>query len=52
MIAVGADNPYGHPTPRTLGTLGAHHVPVLRTDVDGTVEIDVDRDGWSVRPER
>ena len=49
VISVGADNPYGHPTPGTLATLAAHRVPVLRTDLDGTVEIDVDRRGWSLR---
>jgi competence protein ComEC len=43
VISVGADNPYGHPTPGTLATLAAHGVPVLRTDRDGTVVIDVSR---------
>jgi competence protein ComEC len=51
VISVGADNPYGHPTPGTLATLVAHRVPVMRTDLDGTVEIDVDRHGWSVHPQ-
>jgi competence protein ComEC len=49
VISAGAGNPYGHPTPQTLRTLAVHHVPALRTDLDGTVEIDVDRDGWSAR---
>jgi competence protein ComEC len=48
VISVGADNPYGHPTPGTLATLAAHHVPTLRTDLDGTVEIDVRRRTFSV----
>jgi competence protein ComEC len=48
VISVGAHNPYGHPTPGTLATLAAHHVPTLRTDLDGTVEIDVTRRGFSV----
>jgi competence protein ComEC len=48
VISVGADNPYGHPTPGTLATLVAHHVPTLRTDLDGTVEIDVRRRTFSV----
>ena len=47
VISVGEDNPYGHPTLETLGTLAEHHVAVMRTDLDGTVEIDVDRQGWS-----
>ena len=49
VISVGADNPYGHPTPATLRTLAAHRVPVMRTDLAGTVEIDVGHGGWSVR---
>ncbi len=48
VISVGADNPYGHPTPGTLRTLAAHRVPTLRTDLDGTVEIDVTRRSFSV----
>jgi competence protein ComEC len=48
VISVGADNPYGHPTPGTLATLAAHGVPTLRTDLDGTVEIDVSRRTFSV----
>jgi competence protein ComEC len=48
VISVGADNPYGHPTPSTLATLAAHHIPTLRTDQDGTIEIDVDRRSFSV----
>ncbi len=48
VISVGADNPYGHPTPGTLATLAAHHVPTLRTDRDGTIEIDVGRRTFNV----
>jgi competence protein ComEC len=48
VISVGAHNPYGHPTPGTLATLAAHGVPTLRTDLDGTIEIDVRRRGFSV----
>jgi competence protein ComEC len=48
VISVGAHNSYGHPTPGTLATLAAHGVPILRTDLDGTVEIDVTRRGFSV----
>jgi competence protein ComEC len=49
VISVGAGNSYGHPTPGTLAALAAHHVPTLRTDLDGTVEIDVRRRSFSVR---
>jgi competence protein ComEC len=48
VISVGADNPFGHPTPATLATLATHGVPVLRTDRDGTVVIDVSRDSIRV----
>jgi competence protein ComEC len=41
VISVGADNPYGHPTPGTLRALSRHRVPTLRTDEDGDVVIDV-----------
>lgn len=41
VISVGADNPYGHPTPGTLAVLARHQIPVLRTDEDGDVVIEV-----------
>jgi competence protein ComEC len=41
VISVGEDNPYGHPTAATLATLAAHHIRTLRTDLDGTVTIEV-----------
>lgn len=43
VISVGADNPYGHPTPGTLGALAAHRISILRTDRDGTVVLNVRR---------
>jgi competence protein ComEC len=48
VISVGAGNPYGHPTPGTLGTLAQHGIPTLRTDLGGDVEIDVTTAGWNV----
>jgi competence protein ComEC len=48
VISVGVDNPYGHPTPGTLATLGEHGIPTLRTDQSGDVTIDVTRAGWRV----
>ncbi len=48
VVSVGAGNPFGHPTPGTLATLAAHGVPVLRTDLDGTVVLDVSRSGVQV----
>ncbi|MFL5873731.1 MAG: ComEC/Rec2 family competence protein [Solirubrobacterales bacterium] len=41
VISVGAGNSYGHPAPLTLATLARHRIPTMRTDEDGTVEIDV-----------
>jgi len=41
VISVGAGNSYGHPTPGTLATLADNRVPTLRTDLDGTVTLDV-----------
>lgn len=42
VISVGEGNPYGHPTAATLAALGVQRVPVLRTDRDGTVVLEVD----------
>jgi competence protein ComEC len=41
VISVGTGNPYGHPTPETLATLAAHGVHTLRTDLEGTISIEV-----------
>jgi len=48
VISVGADNPYGHPTRSTLKTLAGHRVPILRTDEDGDVVIDVEAGSFRV----
>jgi competence protein ComEC len=45
VISVGEDNPFGHPVASTLGTLSSHGVEVLRTDIVGTVTIEVGRMG-------
>lgn len=50
VISVGRGNRYGHPSPRVLWRLRRHHVPVRRTDREGTVVIEARRDGsWRVR---
>lgn len=49
LISVGEDNSYGHPTPSTLATLATHDVPTMRTDVDGTIVLDVNRAGFGKR---
>ncbi len=48
VISVGAGNPYGHPTAATISTLARHRVPVLRTDEEGAIVIDVSGDSISV----
>ncbi|MFE0702684.1 ComEC/Rec2 family competence protein [Streptomyces sp. NPDC058872] len=39
LVSAGRDNPYGHPSPRTLAMLRAGGAQVLRTDRDGTVAV-------------
>jgi competence ComEA-like helix-hairpin-helix protein len=46
VISVGAKNEYGHPSPQTLALLSRTRIPVLRTDVDGTIEIRTDGKNW------
>jgi competence protein ComEC len=48
VISVGAGNPFGHPAPATLAALASHGVRTLRTDRDGAVVLDVDRDSVHV----
>ncbi|GAA2337606.1 ComEC/Rec2 family competence protein [Streptomyces cuspidosporus] len=39
VISCGSDNPYGHPSPRTVATLRAQGAAVLRTDSAGPIAI-------------
>ncbi|MFG2504339.1 ComEC/Rec2 family competence protein [Streptomyces rubiginosohelvolus] len=39
LISCGADNPYGHPSSRTVAALGAAGARVLRTDTDGPIAV-------------
>jgi competence protein ComEC len=48
VISVGAENPFGHPTPATLATLAGHGVRTLRTDLQGTIVLNVSRDSIRV----
>jgi competence protein ComEC len=41
LISVGADNPFGHPTPTTLSALATRGVRILRTDRAGTIVLEV-----------
>ena len=39
IVSAGTGNPYGHPAPRTIERLQAAGARVLRTDLDGSVEV-------------
>ncbi|MFE7547713.1 ComEC/Rec2 family competence protein [Streptomyces gardneri] len=39
LVSAGRDNPYGHPSPRTVEALRACGARVLRTDLDGAVAV-------------
>jgi competence protein ComEC len=39
LISCGRDNPYGHPSPRTVDALRAGGAVVLRTDTDGAIAV-------------
>lgn len=39
LISAGRDNPYGHPSPRTVDALRAGGAAVLRTDTDGAIAV-------------
>ncbi len=41
VVSAGAGNPYGHPAPATIARLKASVERVLRTDTDGSVEVDL-----------
>jgi competence protein ComEC len=49
VVSCGARNKYRHPHPEAMGRLRGHHVPVARTDRDGTVLVEVAPGGeeWS-----
>jgi competence protein ComEC len=51
VISCGRRNRYGHPAPETLSRLRADHVPVARTDEDGTVVVRVQPGGGAWRRE-
>ncbi|HSU12837.1 DNA internalization-related competence protein ComEC/Rec2 [Longimicrobium sp.] len=47
VISCGRRNRYGHPAPETVARLRSDGIDVARTDLDGTVTIDVDPGGRS-----
>jgi competence protein ComEC len=48
VVSAGAGNPYGHPAPATIARLEARVSHVLRTDTDGSVEVDLTADRVAV----
>jgi len=50
IISVGEGNTFGHPTQDTLDRLSSIGSKVLRTDENGTVEVEVESDGqWEIK---
>ncbi|WFB09635.1 ComEC/Rec2 family competence protein [Streptomyces sp. LX-29] len=39
VVSCGADNPYGHPSPRTIAALRRQGAVVVRTDTDGPIAV-------------
>ncbi len=53
VASAGKGNPYGHPTKATLDRVAARGATVLRTDLNGSVEVTLDGiRGLDVRPDR
>jgi len=52
VASLGATNDYGHPHPETLSLLGRRKVPLLRTDLVGTVSFVSDGATWDVTTAR
>ena len=48
IVSAGAGNPYGHPARSTLDRLASTGARVLRTDTDGSVEVDIGGSGVHV----
>jgi competence protein ComEC len=42
VISAGLGNPYGHPSPQTVARLEAAGAQLMRTDLDGSIEITTD----------
>ena len=48
----GADNPYGHPTPQTISALAKADIPLVRTDLSGTISVVTDGRRWWIETGR
>jgi competence protein ComEC len=52
IISAGTGNSYGHPTASVLARLKTSGAKVYRTDLNGTVSVKTDGEGWQVETER
>lgn len=52
VITVGEGNTYGHPTQETLNKLKNADITVYRTDLNGTIIISTDGNGYDIRTQR
>jgi competence protein ComEC len=52
LVSVGEDNPYGHPSPRTLRLLCREGATVLRTDLSGSLAVTGGPHTLAVRTQR
>lgn len=50
LVSCGEDNPYGHPSPRTVAALRAGGAQVLRTDTSGAIAVTGGRAGARAEP--
>jgi competence protein ComEC len=50
VFSCGRQNTYGHPAPAVLERVGECGARTLRTDRDGTVAMEIDADGYTLRP--
>ena len=48
VASLGSGNDFGHPHPQTLALLRSLNVPLLRTDLSGTIAVRTDGRTWSV----
>jgi competence ComEA-like helix-hairpin-helix protein len=48
VASMGRDNEFGHPHEQTLGLLERRGILLLRTDLDGTIELTSEGAGWRV----
>ncbi len=51
IVSAGAFNDYGHPHYEVLTRLKEADIPILRTDTDGTIRIEVTEDGLNIEKE-